>query len=199
MGLSYAELERLLAQVPATQGVLAVDTERGARTYLLGPRTAMDVTPPMLDWRTAPLAEAFFRAAPGEPYEVEAGERTTEGRVRERWIVGRHRMIGDTEAITADGARDVPRPAPRLGPVPVREALVVLDPEQQRAVDLPADTSLVVDGEAGVGKTLVALYRVASLEHRARAHSRRFRALVLVPTEGLRRLCRLLADRLHLE
>lgn len=199
MALSYAELESLLAQVPAAQGYLAVDTDRGPRTYLLGPRTAMDVTPPMLDWRTAPLAEAFFRAAPGEPYEVEAGERTTEGRVTERWIVGRHRMIADTEVVTADGARDVPRPAPRPGPVPVREALVVLDPEQQRAVDLPADTSLVVDGEAGVGKTLVSLYRVASLERRARAHSRRFRALVLVPTEGLRRLVRLLADRLQIE
>jgi hypothetical protein len=199
MALSYAELEALLAQVPAAQGYLAVDTDRGARTYLLGPRTAMEVTPPMLDWRIAPLAEAFFRAAPGEPYEVEAGERTAEGRVRERWIIGRRRMISDTEVITADGAREVPRPAPRPGPVPVREALVVLDPEQQRAVDLPADTSLVVDGEAGVGKTLVSLYRVASLEQRARAHSRRFRALVLVPTEGLRRLVRLLADRLHIE
>jgi hypothetical protein len=199
MALSYAELEALLAQVPAAQGFLAVQTDRGARSYLLGPRTAMDVTPPMLDWRTAPLAEAFFRAAPGEPYEVEAGERTQEGRVTERWVVGRHRMIGDTQVVTADGSTPVPRPAPRPGPVPVREALVVLDPEQQRAVDLPADTSLVVDGEAGVGKTLVSLYRVASLERRARAHSRRFRALVLVPTEGLRRLCRLLADRLQIE
>jgi DNA helicase IV len=73
-----------------------------------------------------------------------------------------------------------------------RSALPVLDPEQQAAVDLPSDTSLVVDGEAGVGKTLVALYRVAALERRAT----QFRALVLVPTEGLRRLVRLIADRL---
>jgi DNA helicase II / ATP-dependent DNA helicase PcrA len=74
----------------------------------------------------------------------------------------------------------------------------VLDADQQRAVDLPSDTSLVVDGEAGVGKTLVALYRVASLARRAAAKSRRFRALVLVPTEGLRRLVRLIADRLEI-
>jgi DNA helicase-2/ATP-dependent DNA helicase PcrA len=199
MALTYAEAQALLAQVPAAQGFLALETDRGARTYLLGPRTATEVTPPMLDWRTAPLGEAFFRAAPGEPYEVEAGERTQEGTVRERWLIGRQRVIGDTEVMTADGALTMPRPAPRPGPAPVREALVVLDPEQQRAVDLPADTSLVVDGEAGVGKTLVALYRVASLARRAREHSRRFRALVLVPTEGLRRLCRLLADRLQLD
>ena len=199
MALTYAEAQQLLAEVPAAQGFLAVDTPRGARSYLLGPRTQMDVTPPMLDWRTSPLAEAFFRAAPGEPYEVEAGERTQEGTVRERWLLGRSRVIGDTLALSADASLEMPRPAPREIPPPQREALVVLDPEQQRAVDLGAETSLVVDGEAGVGKTLVALYRVASLQRRARAHSRRFRALVLVPTEGLRRLCRLLADRLQIE
>jgi len=199
MALSFAEAQELLAQVPAAQGYLAVETERGARTYLLGPRTQTDATPPMLDWRTAPLGEAFFRAAPGEPYEIEAGERTQEGTVRERWVIGHHRIVGDTEVVTAAGSESRPRPAPRPGPAPIREALVVLDPEQQRAVDLPADTSLVVDGEAGVGKTLVALYRVASLARRAHEHSRRFRALVLVPTEGLRRLCRLLADRLQIE
>jgi len=199
MALTYAEAQQLLAQVPAAQGFLAVETPRGARTYLLGARTQMDVTPPVLDWRTSPLAEAFFRAGPGEPYEVEAGDRTQEGTVRERWLLGRHRVLGDTQALSADATTELPRPAPRHVPAPQRDALVVLDPEQQRAVDLPAETSLVVDGEAGVGKTLVALYRVASLQRRARDHSRRFRALVLVPTEGLRRLCRVLADRLQIE
>src|SRR6185436_19614026 len=63
---------------------------------------------------------------------------------------------------------------------------------------LPADTSLVLDGEAGVGKTLVALYRVAALERRASEKSQRFRALVLVPTEGLARLLKLLAHRLSI-
>jgi hypothetical protein len=57
----------------------------------------------------------------------------------------------------------------------------------------------VIDGEAGVGKTLVALFRIASLARRAQAASRRFRALVLVPTEGLRRLVRILADRLAID
>ncbi|NVB78051.1 MAG: ATP-binding domain-containing protein [Kofleriaceae bacterium] len=178
------------------QGRLEVTTDKGERTYVIGARTQADATPPILDWRTSPLAEAFFRAGPGEPYELETGQG---GTVRERWLVHGDELIGDTLIRRADGREETrPRPAPKAGPPIDRSALPVLDPEQQRAVDLPADTSLVVDGEAGVGKTLVALYRVASLTRRAEAKSRRFRALVLVPTEGLRRLTRIIADRLGL-
>lgn len=202
--MRIADVERVIADAPAAQGYLAVSGERGNREYLLGPRTVADATPPQLDWRTAPLAEAFFRAAPGEPFEIEIGERVTAGTVRARLVIADHgrTLIGDevTWRKHDDTWREerTPRPAPAAGPPIDRSALPVLDPEQQRAVDLPADTSLVVDGEAGVGKTLVALYRIAALERRAQAKSRRFRALVLVPTDGLRRLCRLIADRLGL-
>ncbi|MDB4961309.1 MAG: helicase [Myxococcales bacterium] len=198
--MTFDELERLITAAPAAQGVLTVVTERGQRTYALAPSTQLDREVPMLDWRTAPLAGAFFRHGPGESYEIETGERTTEGRVVERWLIGGRgkALIGDDRVITPDGEQPRPRPAPAAGPARDRDAVIVLDPEQQRAVDLSADTSLVLDGEAGVGKTLVALYRVASLEQRARAHDRRFRALLLVPTEGLRRLVRLLADRLRI-
>jgi hypothetical protein len=199
--VSLDEIHRLLAAAPAAQGYLAVATERGDRTYLLGPRTQVDGEVAMLDWRTAPLAEAFFRYRPGEPYEIEAGERTASGRVIARWVIVRHgeALIDDLRVIGQDGERRVPRPQPVTRPPADRSALPVLDPEQQAAVDLPADISLVLDGEAGVGKTLVALFRIASLAERARAAGRRFRALVLVPTEGLRRLVRILADRLGIE
>jgi hypothetical protein len=191
---------RLVAGEPAAQGYLAVATERGDRTYLLGPRTRVDGGAVLLDWRTAPLAEVFFRYRPGEPYEIEAGERTTGGRVVARWVIANHgeALIGEDRVIDATGERARARPQPAFGPPIDRSALPVLDPEQQAAVDLPADTSLVLDGEAGVGKTLVALFRIASLARRAQAHGRRFRPLVLVPTEGLRRLVRLLADRLEI-
>jgi DNA helicase-2/ATP-dependent DNA helicase PcrA len=196
MSERLAEIERALAVHPAGQGYLVVRTERGERSYVLGPRTQLDDAPAMLDWRTAPIAGAFFAASPGEPFELETG---IELRVVERWIIQRGGVVGDEVAVDRDGTtRPLARPAPAKIPQPDRSSLVVLDAEQQRAVDLPADASLVIDGEAGVGKTLVALYRVASLARRAAAKSRRFRALVLVPTEGLRRLCRLLADRLEI-
>jgi hypothetical protein len=203
--MRFDEIEQALAGAPAAAGYLVVDTDRGRRGLLLGPRTQLDGEVPMLDWRTAPLAEPFFRHGPGEAYELSTG---AEGRVVERWLIaGRgtlDALIGDDRIVTRDGERPAVRPAPAPGTVGLEDAregitrgrLPVLDPEQQAAVDLPADTSLVLDGEAGVGKTLVALYRIASLERRAEERSRRFRALVLVPTEGLRRLVRVLADRL---
>ncbi|HEX8111317.1 MAG TPA: hypothetical protein VF516_26490, partial [Kofleriaceae bacterium] len=103
--MSLDEIHRLLAAAPAAQGYLAVATERGDRTYLLGPRTQVDGEVAMLDWRTAPLAEAFFRYRPGEAYEIEAGERTASGRVIARWVIARHgeALIDDTRVIGADG------------------------------------------------------------------------------------------------
>lgn len=198
--MTYADVQQAIAHAPTAQGYLAVETERGPRRFVLGPRTDLDAEVPMLDWRTSPLAAVFFRHAPGQMYEIETGDRTTEGRVRERWLtVGRGQLealIGEDREVRADGETPRARPQPVQTPPRDRDAVIVLDREQQDAVDLPADTSLVLDGEAGVGKTLVALYRVAALERRAREKSRKFRPLVLVPTEGLRRLVRLLADRL---
>ena len=196
--VSFDRIAAAAARIPAAQAVLSIETERGTRDVLLGPSTQLAADElPVLDWRTAPLGEVFFRHGPGEPYELETGQH---GRVAERWwLVGRGKLealVGEDRIVTAEGERPLARPAP-VKSVPLdRSALVTLDPAQQAAVDLPADTSLVVDGEAGVGKTLVALYRVASLARRARDKSRRFHPLVLVPTEGLRRLVRLLADRL---
>jgi hypothetical protein len=197
---ALAEARRWLAVEPAAQGLLEVTTDRGPRSYLLGPRTHVEGEVAMLDWRSSPLAEAFFRYRPGEPYEIEAGERTAAGRVVARWVIAHHgeAVIGEDRIVEPIGERAAPRPQPVAAPPVDRSTLPVLDPEQQAAVDLSADTSLVLDGEAGVGKTLVALFRIASLERRARAAGRRFRALVLVPTEGLRRLVRILADRLEI-
>ncbi len=199
----FDEIAELHAKAPAAGGLLEVETERGRRNYLLGPSTQLDGEAPILDWRTAPIAAAFFRHGPGESYEIETGERTTGGKVIARWLLrGRptlEALVGDDRIVTRDDEILRVRPAPKPVEQQDRSGLVVLDPEQQRAVDFPADMSLVLDGEAGVGKTLVALYRVAALDRRAREMGRRFRALILVPTEGLLRLVRLLAERLGIE
>jgi len=73
----------------------------------------------------------------------------------------------------------------RPAPAPARDldAVIVLDPEQQRAVDLPP-TPRWSSMASGVGKTLVALYRVASLERRADETRPPVPGPGAVPTEG---------------
>jgi DNA helicase-2/ATP-dependent DNA helicase PcrA len=62
---------------------------------------------------------------------------------------------------------------------------VRLDAAQRRAVELPPGRALLVLGEAGHGKTTVAVHRAA---HLARSAAGRFRAAAILPTEGLRLL-----------
>jgi hypothetical protein len=69
---------------------------------------------------------------------------------------------------------------------------VRLDPAQRGAVTLPPGRSLLVLGEAGHGKTTVALHRIAHLWRQMPAP----RACVIVPTEGLARWLRPLLPRL---
>src|ERR1700761_4687788 len=70
---------------------------------------------------------------------------------------------------------------------------VELDPAQRAAVERPAGVSMLVLGEAGHGKTTVALHRLAHLYRHAQG---RFRAVAIVPHAGLERLLQPLVTRL---
>ena len=165
----------------------------------------------VIDWRTAPLAEVFFACEEGEEYEVNLGDRRLEGVLLRRTLVSFER--GELAELSFPGARLVRRPGedfraepprrlPRLEPRPVQHRPrspvdVELDPAQRRVVDLPPKRPVLILGEAGCGKTTVALHRLLRLRQAHR--SRNFRAAVLVPTEGLRALVESLLDRLGLE
>ncbi|MET0389730.1 MAG: ATP-binding domain-containing protein [Polyangiales bacterium] len=70
---------------------------------------------------------------------------------------------------------------------------VELDPAQRAAVSQPAGGAMLVLGEAGHGKTTVALHRLA---HLYRAAQGRFRAVVLVPHTALAGLLQPLVTKL---
>jgi DNA helicase-2/ATP-dependent DNA helicase PcrA len=167
---------------------------------LLGSESRSKAGLSVLDWRTAPLAEVFFGYGEGEDYGVEIEGRHLEGTVLQRNLVTfsgadvvevqtpRARFLRD-----GDEWRELPVPErPTLRTASPHRA-PLLDPAQQRAVDLPPGGALLLLGEAGAGKTTVALHRVVTLQRRTK---KRFRAAVVVPTEGLRRLSRSLLDRL---
>jgi hypothetical protein len=180
------------------------------RDLLLGPRTVTEGPITILQWQTAPLASVFFANGEGDAYELTIDGRAVEGEVVSKSLLtldrGRLVAIERSDGVytrRADGGWDAapPRPsmlsprapdAPRLPPPWTIEAL---DEYQKRAVRLPPSRPMLVLGEAGCGKTTVALHRLAMLHREATERNRPFRGLVLVPVEGLRRLSESLLER----
>jgi hypothetical protein len=155
----------------------------------------------VIDWRRSPLADVFFGSDEGDSFEVEHAGRMLAGRLLERNRLRFHSgnlielLTTRTKlARTRDGdwrsSSAATEPRLRARPRALRgrhssPAEVELDQTQRAAVELPSGEALLVLGEAGAGKTTVALHRLARCRRLARE---RFRAAVIVPTEGLRRL-----------
>ena len=213
-----AEERRIVAEAQALaaefDGVpyfarLRVRTAAGERDVLLGDRARVGEAAAVVEWRSAPLAAVFFGQQEGDDYEIEVDGRVLAGTVVRREVVhfagGELVGIDRADAILRRGpdgwsaeapvgARLVPR-APEQRRRGLAPADVVLDAVQRGAVKLPGSRSLLVLGEAGFGKTTVALHRIARLAREAHAARSPFRALVIVPTPGLQRLAaRMLAD-----
>lgn len=181
------------------------------RDLLLGPVPKIGGDVSTLDWQTAPLAEAFFVVKEGEDYALEEGGRVLEGRLLEKNVVvldGARRLqkvrcpLG-TAVRDGDGWRFEPEPWPLLSPRapaeqhPFRSPLdVELDDAQKAIVGLPASRHALILGEAGFGKTTVALHRMLKLREEK---GQSFLGAMVVPTDGLKRLAELvlLRRRVH--
>ena len=170
----------------------------------------------IIDWRTAPLAEVFFGYSEGEDYEIELVEesgarRKVEGVVLQRNLVvfengelvelswPRGRLVRHGGEWRPERAAELPRLTPRPQGQRARPASPVdveLDPAQRAIVELPERETVLILGEAGCGKTTVALHRLRALRLRG---NERFRAACVVPNEGLRRLIESLLHRLGLD
>lgn len=176
------------------------------RDVFLGQRTLVQPGLTVLDWQTAPLASVFFSCEEGEDYELEHKGRPLAGTLLQRnllsFVRGALCEIRTRDAVLRRrgtawealplpplrmaGLRERPEGARHASPVEVP-----LDAAQRAVVDLPAGQSVLVLGEAGCGKTTVALHRLARL-----LRERPQRAALIVPTEGLRRFAEALLERL---
>jgi DNA helicase-2/ATP-dependent DNA helicase PcrA len=140
------------------------------------------------DWRNAPLTDALLGTA-RRIEVVTRGERAVGAVLARAFFTHDARGLASIESgarrweRVARGFREI-RIAKRRWRPPAPKAKVVLDAEQQRAIELDRDTSLLVLGGAGHGKTTLALHRLARLGR----ERPRDRMLALVPTEGLRRV-----------
>ncbi|MCB9553090.1 MAG: ATP-dependent helicase [Myxococcales bacterium] len=151
-----------------------------------------------IDHASAPLAEVFYGCRPGDAYEVEAGARVLTGelveRARVRFAGGALvEVAGDGVRLRRVGDAWVAEPDPPLVTVsgPRRAGGLVgfaqLDAAQRAAVEAPGGAALIL-GEAGAGKTTVALHRLAWRRRALEAAGRRCRALVVVPNAALGRM-----------
>lgn len=167
-----------------------IDVLIGGTTKIAGVST--------LDWKQAPLAQVFFDSAEGDEYELEVGDRLISGRVLEKNVTtfDGPKLTRLQCGLGLWGGEPWPplKARPEKARRPFRSPLEVeLDPAQRRVVERPADSQLLILGEAGFGKTTVALLRLLRLkEHSGRKN---FRAAVVVPTTGLARLTELMLAR----
>ncbi len=169
---------------------LRIQTGGRVRDIFLGDVGNPASRPPVVDWERAPLADVFFEAREGDDYELDLGDRSLEGQVLERNLLrivdgtlaeviteDEHCVLGpEGWSIVARAETLLPRPGDR------RPRTVKLDAAQQAIVDRPPNEDVLVLGEAGAGKTTVAVHRI----QRLLARNPRWRAGVIVPTEPLR-------------
>ncbi|MCA9682814.1 MAG: hypothetical protein KC457_11500, partial [Myxococcales bacterium] len=215
-----AEIEVLLAALVARRprarcyGRLRVRSGGRTRDLLLGDESLTLPALTVIDWQQAPLAAVFFAHGVDDDYELEIDDgHSVEGTVLARELLvfersvlsavddGEVRLVRDagtdTWQATDSALRSPLRPRDHRERGKVSSPIEVeLDPTQRSAVELPADRSVLILGEAGFGKTTVALHRLARLRAEALARAHAFSALVLVPTPGLRRLLVALLERL---
>jgi DNA helicase II / ATP-dependent DNA helicase PcrA len=201
-------LEAELAELPLRTrpfGLLVVQAER-ERRLLVGERSQLDLPLPLLAWRDSPLARVFMTHRAGEDYELELDDRVLEGRVLRRWLLGYEggRLVRVDTGLRcwrrdADGTwhgEPLPTIAPWAGPSgrATPRGLVIpdglLDPQQRAVLAAPAETTLLVEGAAGSGKTTACLRRMVRLCDDLETPVDGEDVSVLVPSAGLARLCR---------
>lgn len=179
---------------------LRIRTPGQERDVLFGTQSLALDGATLVDWKSAELVEVLLGCDEGDEFEVGRGDSHLTGAVLERNFVrfagGELVEIATPKTVWRRGLdgwsaapREVPASidAPLVGRSEPRDSLVDvhLDAAQRAVVELPRDRHVLVLGEAGHGKTTVALHRLA---HLRRSADTKFRAAVLVPTEGLRRL-----------
>ncbi|HEX3816217.1 MAG TPA: ATP-binding domain-containing protein [Mycobacteriales bacterium] len=149
-------------------------------TFHIGRRHVRDEVnePLVIDWR-APMARAFYRATPQNPYGVQR-------RRRFGFSAGRltsyedERLDDDSPSESRILREEIERP--RVGPM--RDIVATIQPDQDEIVRSDLDVNLCVQGAPGTGKTAVGLHRAAYLLYTYATALRRSGALVVGPNRA---------------
>ncbi len=205
---------------------LRLEESGEVRDYFLGHGTYIDTRQNLrvVDWRTAPVAQLFYRYREGDHFEEQFPGRLATGTVLLRRVVVVHQrrltqLLSDglslfrdadgtwksraTASLASGGSGTAARDGHLGVSVGAQEkgtrvdVTALLDAEQFAAISAPPQEPLLVLGSAGSGKTTVALHRLARITASQPEAIPLTRARVVVPEPGLARLAqRLLAPLL---
>ncbi len=158
------------------------DGQAGVEVLHIGRRHVRDADgdPVVIDWR-APIARAFYRAAPQDRMGVRLRRRFGFHGTTLNSFEDEHLDRGENLGLNSKLLREeIERP--RVGPM--RDIVATIQPEQDELVRANLDTSLCIQGAPGTGKTAVGLHRAAYLLYTYPDRLRRSGVLVVGPNNA---------------
>lgn len=206
-------------------GALSIEENGKSRWVLIGHTSFLSKysNHPIIDWRTAPLAKIFFQYREGDAYEIKLPGRTSKGIVRRRHIltIYRGKLIqviapqgnfrldqnqswhkSKTQNAQFHGGQAVSVQGAFFGSgetgVPTPTIAALLDPDQYKILSESSEQPLLVIGQAGSGKTTVALHRLAVIHGRQPQKYPLESIAVIVPEKGLANLTKRLLRALSI-
>ncbi len=162
--------------------------------YKLGFASNLDCR--IIDWRKAPIARLYYEYNEGDEYfeEIQGRERSGKVLLRNKVHIEKGQLkrldcrhgtfvYNGTEWQTAGGRfRDTSDRS--YGQLP--DILSLITPEQFKMITEDADTTILIQGVAGSGKTTVALHRLAWLLHEDNSSLKAEDSLIIVLSPTLK-------------
>ncbi len=185
-------------------GHLVLEEDGRTRELLVGKGSAVDRRLPcnVVDWRNAPISRIYYEFEEGEEFEVEVAGREREGVVaarrtldvrggvlqsaETRELVAR-KQEGNTWRVLRKADEALERSDQRDDPEDhaLPDIVALITPEQFGVLTRPDRGVVVLRGQAGSGKTTVALHRIAYLHYHDPQRFRLDRVLVVMFNKAL--------------
>ena len=204
--LSHERAQRTRDLNPSSPyfGHLVLDEDGRRRELLIAKGSAVDSRLPVnvVDWRNAPISRIYYEFEQGEEFWVEVGEREREGIVAARRTLdirgGVLQSVEDGELVARKQAgnlwqvkrkadevleRSDQRDDPEDHALP--DIVALITPDQFEVLTRPDSGVVVLRGQAGSGKTTVALHRIAYLRYHDPDRFRLDRVLVVMFNKAL--------------
>ncbi|MEN0068247.1 MAG: UvrD-helicase domain-containing protein, partial [Myxococcota bacterium] len=185
-------------------GHLVLREDDKPRELLIAKGSAVDRRLPcnIVDWRNAPISRIYYEFEEGEEFEVDVAGRTREGVVEARRtldirggvlqsaengeVVARKRE-GNVWTVLRKADEALERSDQREDPEnhSLPDIVALITPEQFGVLTRPEQGVVVLRGQAGSGKTTVALHRIAYLHYHDPERFRLSRVLVVMFNKAL--------------